>query len=157
MLSRSTKSGTAENFNELRFEDKKGEEQVFIHAEKDFERKVKNNDTLIVGKSGAPDGSQKIEIWKDRSAEVKTGNDSTKVTKGNHSVKVDVGTSTIEAAQKITLKVGASTITIEPAQISISSPNISVDGKAKVAATAPMTDIKGSATLMLGGTIVKIN
>jgi type VI secretion system secreted protein VgrG len=157
LISRSTKSGSADTFNELRFEDKKGEEQVFFQAEKDFERLVKNNDTLTVGKSGAPDGSQKIEIWKDRSAEIKTGNDSIKVTAGNHSVKVDAGTSTIEAMQKITLKVGASTITIEPAKITLSSPEITVDGVAKIAATAPMTDIKGNATLMLGGAIVKIN
>ena len=31
---RSSKSGTPENFNEIRFEDKKGSEEVYIHAEK---------------------------------------------------------------------------------------------------------------------------
>lgn len=157
LMSRSTKGGTAELFNELRFEDKKDEEQIYFHAQKDFERVVENNDVLKVGSSEAEDGSQTIEIWKDRSAEVKTGNDSTKVTQGNHSLKVDAGTSTIEAAQKITLKVGGSTITIEPAKISLSSPEISIQGNAKVAATAPMTEVSGSATLMLSGGVVKIN
>lgn len=157
ILSRSTKSGTADTYNELRFEDKKGEEHVYLHSQKNFERKVENNDATKIGSAKAEEGSQTIEIWKDRSAEIKTGNDSIKVTAGNHSVKVTAGTSTIEAAQKITLKVGASTITIEPAKISLSSPEISLQGIAKIAAQAPITDVKGAASLMLGGTIVKIN
>jgi type VI secretion system secreted protein VgrG len=157
MISRSTKNGTAELFNEIRFEDKTGEEQIYFHAQKDFERVVENNDVLKVGSSEAEDGSQTVEVWKDRSAEVKTGNDSTKVAQGNHTLKVDAGTSTIEAAQKITLKVGGSTITIEPAKISLSSPEISIQGNAKVSATAPMTEVSGSATLTLSGGIVKIN
>lgn len=37
----SSKGG--EGFNELRFEDKKGSEQVFIHGEKDFDLRVKND------------------------------------------------------------------------------------------------------------------
>ncbi|MFT6903796.1 MAG: type VI secretion system secreted protein VgrG [Oleiphilaceae bacterium] len=39
--SNSSKGG--EGFNELRFEDKKGEEQVFIHAEKNMDIRVKND------------------------------------------------------------------------------------------------------------------
>jgi type VI secretion system secreted protein VgrG len=157
ILSRSTKSGTPETYNELRFEDKKGEEMVYIHSQKNFERKVENNDVVTIGTSNAEEGNQTIEILKDRSAEIKTGNDSTKVTQGNHSVKVTAGTSTIEAAQKITLKVGASTITIEPAKISLSAPEIFVQGIAKVAATAAITDVSGSGSLMLSGGMVKIN
>ncbi len=44
----STKSGTAANFNELRFEDKKGSEQVYIHAEKNLDTMVENDETLTV-------------------------------------------------------------------------------------------------------------
>ncbi len=157
MLSRSSKDGTAENANELRFEDKKGEEMVTLHAEKDFERVVENNDSFKVGSAKAPDGSQTTEIWKNRTAEIKTGNDSIKVTAGDHSIKVSAGSSTIEAAQKITIKVGASTITIEPAKISLSSPEIAIVGNAKIAASAPMTDVSGAGTLMLSGGMVKIN
>ena len=147
-MSRSSKNGTPELFNEIRFEDKSGEEQIYFHAQKDFERIVENNDTLKVGSSEAEDGSQTIEIWKDRKAEIKTGNDS---------LKVSAGERTVEAAKKITLKVGGSTITIEPAKISLSSPEISIQGNTKVAATAPMTEVSGSATLTLSGGIVKIN
>lgn len=45
---RSTKEGTPANYNELRFEDKKGEEQILIHAEKNFDTEVENDQTLTV-------------------------------------------------------------------------------------------------------------
>ncbi|HWV14063.1 MAG TPA: type VI secretion system tip protein TssI/VgrG [Cellvibrio sp.] len=44
----STKGGTSENYNELRFEDKKGEEQILIHAEKNFDTEVEHDQTLTV-------------------------------------------------------------------------------------------------------------
>jgi type VI secretion system secreted protein VgrG len=47
--SRSTKGGTANNFNEIRFEDKKGQEELHLQAEKDMSTLVKHNQTLEVG------------------------------------------------------------------------------------------------------------
>lgn len=155
--SRSTMQGTPDTFNELRFEDKAGEEQIYFHAEKDFERVVENDDILRVGVDKKSPGSQSIEVWKDRTAEIKTGNDDTTISQGNHSIGVTAGKSKIEAAQKITLKVGASTITIEPAKITLSSPEIAIVGNAKVGVSAPMSQVNGTATLMLGGGLVKIN
>jgi len=49
MLSRSSKAGVAANANELRFEDKKGAEQVFLHAEKNQDIEVENDETHWVG------------------------------------------------------------------------------------------------------------
>jgi type VI secretion system secreted protein VgrG len=89
--SRSTLKGTADNFNELRFEDKKGSEQVYFHAEKDFDRVVENNDTLKVGSSKAEDGSQTIEIWKNRTETVKQGNETVTIEQGNRTVSVNQG------------------------------------------------------------------
>ncbi len=43
--SRSTKSGANDNFNELRFDDKKGSEYVWFQAEKDLHRLVKHDAT----------------------------------------------------------------------------------------------------------------
>lgn len=45
---RSTKSGGPDNYNELRFEDKKDAEQILLHAEKDYDVEVENNQTLTV-------------------------------------------------------------------------------------------------------------
>lgn len=49
MLSRSSAEGSGANANELRFEDKKGEEQVYLHAEKNQDIEVENNETHWVG------------------------------------------------------------------------------------------------------------
>lgn len=49
ILSRSSKGGSAANANELRFEDKKGSEQVYLHAEKNQDIEVENDETHWVG------------------------------------------------------------------------------------------------------------
>ncbi|MDB5976926.1 MAG: tssI [Nevskia sp.] len=49
MLSRSSKTGTGANANELRFEDKKGEEQVYLHAEKNQDIEVEKDESHWVG------------------------------------------------------------------------------------------------------------
>jgi type VI secretion system secreted protein VgrG len=46
---RSTKGGNSDHFNEIRFEDKKGAEQLYIHAEKDQDIEVENDETHSVG------------------------------------------------------------------------------------------------------------
>ena len=45
---RSTKGGTADHYNELRFEDNKGTEQIYLHAEKDMDIEIEHNQTLTV-------------------------------------------------------------------------------------------------------------
>jgi type VI secretion system secreted protein VgrG len=47
--SRSSKGGTASNFNEIRFEDLKGKEELHVQAEKDMTILVKNDETRTVG------------------------------------------------------------------------------------------------------------
>ena len=47
--SRSSMSGGPDNFNEIRFEDKKGSEQLFVHAEKNQDIEVENDETHWVG------------------------------------------------------------------------------------------------------------
>lgn len=75
--SRSSKEGTGDHFNELRFEDKKDEEQVYFHAEKNFDRVVEYHDTLSVGPEleeikaeDKLEGAQTIQIKLDRTATV---------------------------------------------------------------------------------------
>ncbi|MGH8553418.1 MAG: type VI secretion system Vgr family protein, partial [Methylococcales bacterium] len=47
--SRSSQGGGPANFNEIRMEDKKGEEQLYIHAEKNQDNIVENDETTSVG------------------------------------------------------------------------------------------------------------
>ena len=49
MTIKSDSSKGGGGFNELRFEDKKGSEQIFIHAEKDVDMRVKNDEREWVG------------------------------------------------------------------------------------------------------------
>lgn len=49
MLSRSTLKGAPSNANAFRFEDLKGEEKVWLHAEKDQDIEVENDETHSVG------------------------------------------------------------------------------------------------------------
>jgi type VI secretion system secreted protein VgrG len=46
--SRSSKSGTTENYNEIKFEDDKGKELITIHAEKDQLIEVENDETIKI-------------------------------------------------------------------------------------------------------------
>ncbi len=47
--SRSSKGGSSANFNEIRFEDKKGGEMLTVHAEKDQDISVENDESHSVG------------------------------------------------------------------------------------------------------------
>jgi len=49
ILTRSSKGGTGANANAIRFEDKKGSEQLWIHAEKNQDIEVENDETHLVG------------------------------------------------------------------------------------------------------------
>jgi len=112
--SRSTEGGAADNFNELRFEDKKGSEHVYLQAEKDLQilvkhderrhvdhdriKEVTNDETTSIG------GSRSETVDKDETIEI-VGNRSESVGK-SETVSVGIARDhTIGAAD--TLSVGA--------------------------------------------------
>src|SRR3989441_7466699 len=70
--SRSSKGGGTDNFNEIRFEDNKGSEEVVIHAEKDMEVTIENDGTASVGhdESVKIGNNQTVSIGKDRTESV---------------------------------------------------------------------------------------
>ncbi len=47
--SRSSKGGGSSNYNEMRFEDLKGQEQIFMNAEKDMDLRVENDSREFIG------------------------------------------------------------------------------------------------------------
>jgi type VI secretion system secreted protein VgrG len=93
--SRSTKGGAEENFNEIRFEDKKGTEEMYIHAEKDQNLVVENNQTIKVGFEKKDKGDRTEAIYNDRSLDVgrdkleKVGRNKSILVKSNHDEKID--------------------------------------------------------------------
>ena len=93
---RSSKSGGAENFNEIRMEDKKGSEHFYIQAEKDKQILVKNDRSKTVG------NDESMEVGNDRTRSV--GHDEA-VSVGNDR-KVSVGANEsigIGANQEVTV------------------------------------------------------
>ena len=120
------------------FEDKGGKEEVFIHAERDMKTRIRYKESHHVG------SDQEIMIGHDRS-ELVENNEKVRV-KNNRQVKIDnndklvVGNELyIEAGTKITMKVGASTITMDTVSIEIKSPMITVEASATAKLTSPLT------------------
>jgi type VI secretion system secreted protein VgrG len=116
-------------FNEIRFEDKAGSEEVFFQAQKDYNKTVKNNETVTITQdttTTVQKGNRSITVSQgNNSVTVSQGNDSLTVSTGNHSITVSSGSSTVSAGQSITLKVGSNSITISTTGISISGGQIS--------------------------------
>jgi type VI secretion system secreted protein VgrG len=85
-LTRSSKGGSAANANEIRFEDKKGSEQLFIHAEKNEDHEVENDRTDFVGhdETGTIGHDQQLEVKHDRTRKV--GHDESVSVVGNQAV-----------------------------------------------------------------------
>ena len=70
--SRSSPGGGPQNFNEIRLEDKKGREQLYIHAEKNQDIEVENDETHWVGndRSKTIGRSETTSVGKDRTESV---------------------------------------------------------------------------------------
>lgn len=105
--SRSSKGGSGANFNEFRFEDKKGAEQLFIHAEKNQDIEVENDETHWVGHD------RKKTIDHDETNHIK--HDRTETVDNNESITIGVNRNeSVGANEKIniganrTISVGAS-------------------------------------------------
>lgn len=134
--SRSHEGGGADDFNEIRFEDKKGSEELFLHAQKDMREEVENDHFVQI------DHDEKITIKNDQTEDI-TGNRTATVGKDD---KLDVkqnGTTTIgqkfklDAGTEIELVTGASSIVMKSdGSITIKGVNITLDGSMKIAAKA---------------------
>jgi type VI secretion system secreted protein VgrG len=72
ILTRSTKGGAYGNANAIRFEDKKGSEQLWIHAEKNQDIEVENDETHWVGhdRTKTIDHDETVHVKHDRTETV---------------------------------------------------------------------------------------
>jgi type VI secretion system secreted protein VgrG len=72
ILSRSSENGTPANANAIRFEDKKGSEQVWIHEEKNQDIEVENDETHWVGhdRTKTIDHDETVHVKHDRTETV---------------------------------------------------------------------------------------
>jgi len=180
--SRSSKGGSDSNFNEIRFEDKKGSELLCIQAEKDFQSLVKNdettevkhdrtdkvgnNETLTVTKdqSTTINGQETRKVAKDRTTNI---DGTEKLTVGKDQ-KIDVGAAfALTAADEITLTTGASslvmkkdgTIEIKGMTITVTgTESVTVKGNTGVTAQVSSTSVKlDPVQVKISATMIGIN
>lgn len=180
--SRSSKGGTTEDFNEIRFEDKKDAEHIFMQAQRDMNVEVKHFRSMKIGigkdvKGGevtdttAVTGARKVtvsendtlEITKDHAVAVK-GKQDTKVTgdqtldvKGKQDVTV-TGTQGVKVTGAVTYEsVEKITLKVGSNSIVIDNTGITIKGL-KVSINADtQAELKGGAMVTVQGGLVKIN
>ncbi len=160
-------------FNQLRFEDKKGSEEVYFQAQYDYNKLVKNNETVTIDQGNrsttlntgnnsltvskgnhsvtVSQGNKSVTVSQgNNSVTVSTGNDSLTVSTGNHSISVSAGSSTINAGQSITLQVGANSLVINTSGVTINGTTIALTADASLSANGG-----GAMTLTAG--MISIN
>ena len=170
--SRSSKSGGTDNFNEIRMEDKKGSELLYIHAEKDKQVMVENDRTEEVGhdekitvkhdRTEQVDGNETITIKGDRKEDVK-GKESIVVTgkrqrevKNSETIKIStkrstkIGTDdTLKVGTKLMIKAGTEiTLKVGGNSIKIDNSGITIKGI--------QVKVKGTAKAETSAPIVKV-
>ena len=158
-------------FNEIRFEDKKGEEQLFIHAEmqqdvrveKDALEWIGNERHLMVTKDQLEKvgGDKHLVVTGDQNEKVggtmslTTDQDLQQKVGGKHAldaaqeIHLKAGIKVIiEAGTQITLKVGGSYLDIGPSGVSVKGPMINViaDGMANIKRAMVNLNSGGSAS-----------
>ncbi len=144
----STKGGGG--FNEIRFEDKKGSEQLFIHAEKDYHDRIKNDRLEWIGNNRhlVVTKDQYEKVGGDHHQEV-TGENNQKIgetlsinagqniqEKAGMNYGVDAGMEihlkggmnvVIEAGASITLKAGGGFVVVGPTGVAISGTPVLIN------------------------------
>jgi type VI secretion system secreted protein VgrG len=160
LRTRSTKGGGADDFNELTFEDKKGNEQIYFHAQKDFVRLVENDDTLTVqhDQSITVTNNRTLEVSKgyekitidqgDRTRTVSQGNDSLTVTQGKRTIEVN-------SDHSLTVKQGNRSVTVQQGNdsLTVSQGNMTIE----VSSGSATLEAAQSITLKVGGNSIVIN
>jgi type VI secretion system secreted protein VgrG len=137
-------------FNELRFEDKKGSEQVFIHAERNKDIRIKNDRLEWVGRDShliikgdqleKVEGDKHLQVRGDHNEKVdgtisiKAGMDMQEKVGIKHALDAGIeihlkaGVNVvIESGATLTLKVGGSFINLNPAGVFISGPMVLIN------------------------------
>jgi type VI secretion system secreted protein VgrG len=107
LRTRSSTGGTADNCNELRFEDLKGSELVFLHAEKNQAIEVENDESHTVGhdRTKSVKNDEKTSIGKNRT---ETVGENEKISVSKDRSESVGGTESIDVAKDRSLSVGGS-------------------------------------------------
>jgi type VI secretion system secreted protein VgrG len=133
IISRSSKNGGSKNFNELRFEDKKDQEQVFLHAEKDMDHRVKhdlrgyigNNEHLIVKgtKAEMVEGKVSLHVKGEKHEKI----DQVYTIAAGPEIHLNATKIVLDAGAEISLKVGGAFVDISAMGVSIKGTLVNIN------------------------------
>ena len=150
--SRSSKGGAATNFNELRFDDKKGSEYVWFQAEKDLHRLVKNDAFDTVGNNNQIDIKvndtvsigENLDLTVGKNTNVKIGGDTSTEITGDLMLAIKAALN-LKTTAAITIKGDA-----EVSMTSAAAMDLSGGANFNATATAAM-NLKASTGMMIDG------
>ena len=161
MRTRSTQGGGIQDFSELWFDDKKGEEQVMLHAQRDLTLEAEHDATHQVGRNRTvtvQQGNDELTVQQGhRVVDVPNGNHTIQSTSGNIAVKTAGGAITMEAMQSITLKVGQSSVTLDQAGVTIKGMMVKVEAQITTGIKAPILQLDADGLLKATGGIMMLN
>jgi len=143
---RSSAGGGSANFNEIRFEDKKGKEELYVHAERNLTGIVEADESRSVG------DSRTTKIYKDDTETVETGNHALTVSKGNRDATISMGNDTL------TVSMGNVTHNVPMGTHKIDAMMVEVDGKVSIKLACGASSIEMTpAMITITAPLVKIN
>ena len=137
-------------FNELRFEDRKGQEEVFLHAQKDLNEVVLNDNsrTVTANQTFSVGGNQSFTITKNRSVTVSEGDESLTVTTGKSttSIEMDRGVTVLTGNSSLDVKTGSRSVTVKQGITETSTAaNISLTAQTEMSLTAKTASVSVTA------------
>jgi len=153
-------------FNEIRFEDKAGEEEIFIHAQKDMNTVVENNRSNQVGSgdSLSVGGSRTVSVGKDETTTI--GQNRTETVQGNEQLTVTgartqsiTGAESLQVSSARSVSVGAdNNVQVKGACYVTSVGKLALIGKGDVLVSGPNIRLQADATIVLevGGSKITI-
>jgi type VI secretion system secreted protein VgrG len=175
---RSYKSDSKEDANILRFEDKKGSEEVLLHAQKDLKIEVENDETRTIQNARITTIKQSDDTYTletgNRSETIKTGNDDlkidtgnrvTQIKMGNDDLKIDMGNETHKLGMgNYSLKCDLGAVTIEAMQsielkvgassVKIDQTGVTIKGMLLKFEGTAMAEVKAPMTQVKGDAMV---
>jgi type VI secretion system secreted protein VgrG len=130
-------------YNEFMFEDKKGDELVRMHAQKDHDVTVRNAETWSIGEAfTTPQGKAS------RTTTLENGDDSLTIEKGNRSVEITLGGQSTHALTKIStvsdLEVAQAVVSESVTSQTLNMAGIFMKATAIMEIDAPIVIIKGN-------------
>jgi type VI secretion system secreted protein VgrG len=130
-------------YNEFMFEDKKGDELVRMHAQKDHDVTVRNAETWTIGEAfTTPQGKAS------RTTTLENGDDSLTIEKGNRSVEISLGGQSTHALTKIStvsdLEVAQAVVSEGLTSQTLNMAGIFMKASAIMEIDAPIVIIKGN-------------